>query len=45
MAVKQDTSAVAWGDDRYGGDASGVDLSSGVVSAQCGRGACVVVKR
>ena len=31
VAVKQDTSAVAWGDDRYGGDASGVDLRSGVV--------------
>ena len=44
VAVKQDTSAVAWGDPQYGGDASAVDLSSGVVSAMCGGHACVAVK-
>ena len=44
VAVKDDGSAVAWGHPQAGGDTSGVDLSSGVVSAMCGGYACVAVK-
>ena len=42
VALKKNGSAVAWGHKNQA-DASGVDLSSGVVAAMCGR-ACVAVK-
>ena len=37
------SSAVVWGNEDFGGDASSVDLS-GVIDAMCGQSACVARK-
>ena len=44
FAIKSDGSAYVWGLAGYGGDASGVDLSTNVADISCGGAACVARK-